>query len=473
MNALIEPIRLTDFMDDYESSTEDFFQTTRMRGRDHSGLEAKLVSDFETQNRKVLKHYGITVRYSNNGKGGRVCFSTGEYIGALPLRSPLSGKWDYRAIIYPRIGWSGVGGMLSSMGWKVIPTLQKLPVLPQSAKEIPTWVIASVIIARIESLVHDVSRIYISKTEILKSPRGKIDWVHYAMRMMPTCRWTDLKCDFSELSDHPELMGVIKYTLQRVVGDLASCVEGGAIAIDLIQRANKLLKLVSAYLPVRPTVRMLAPIFYGKNTPSTEFSEGLEAIQWSVENRGLAGLSDLRGLPWRMSIADFFEAYVETIVRRVAVYSGGQVTCGRLNETVIPVSWEHNWQGTQKSLKPDVVIKRDDEVIIFDAKFKGYWKQIFSRRWEDVSKEFQEEHRNDFLQVLAYSTCYSVSKLTVCLVFACEKQEYVEFRNREILHRRAVIGRQGLGINLILTAVPMQGNIDGIAAELARCLTCR
>lgn len=469
MNALVEPIRLTDFMDDYESSTEDFFQTSRMGGRDHSALEAKLVSDFELQNRKVLLHYNISVRYKNTGRGGRISFSTGEYVGALPLKSPLSGKWDYRAIIRPRIGWSGIGGMLSVMGWKVIPSLQKLPPLPQSAKEIPSWVIASVIIARIEGLLKDISRKYVPKTEVLKSPRGRIDWADYARRMIPSYKWTDMKCDFSELSDHPDLMGVIRYTLQKVIGELSSCSEGGIVALDLIQRANKLLKLVASFLPVRPNARMFMPIFYGRGIPSESFAEGLEAIQWSAEERGLAGLSDLRGLPWRMSIADFFEAYIETIARRVSIYSGGSVTCGRQNETVIPVQWESNWLGTQKSLKPDVVIKKDDEIIIVDAKFKGYWRQIFSKRWEDVSKEFQEEHRNDFLQVLAYSTCFAVSKLTVCLVFACERDEYEEFRSRGILHRRAVIGRQGRIIRLILTAVPMQGNIDKIAEELAKC----
>ena len=161
---------------------------------------------------------------------------------------------------------------------------------------------------------------------------------------------------------------------------------------------------------------------------------------------------------------------MESIIRRVAIYTGGVVTCGRQNETVIPVSWESNFLGTQKSLRPDVVIKKDDEVIIVDAKFKGYWRQIFSRRWEDVTKEFQEEHRNDFLQVLAYSTCFAVSNLTVCLVFACEKSDYEAFRRKGTLHRRAVIGRQGQSINLVLTAVPMQGNIDKVASELSVCL---
>lgn len=470
MNALAEPIRLTDFMDEYESSTEDFFQTARMGGRDHSSLEAKLVSDFERQNHGVLKHYHISVKYKNSGRGGRICFSTGEFVGALPLRSPLSGKWEYRAIITPRIGWSGIGGMLSTMGWKVIPSLQKLPPLPQSAREIPSWVIASVIIARIELMLKDVARKYMPKIETLKRPRGRIDWADYAYRKIPSCKWTDLTCEFSELANHPDLMGVIRYTLQKVVAELSSCSEGGVVVVDLVQRAKKLLKLVAAYMPVRPTAGMFTPLFYGRSLPSEDFVEGLEAIQWSAEERGLAGLSDLMGLPWRMSIADFFEAYVETILKRVAIYTGGTVTCGRQNQTVIPISWESNHLGTQKSLKPDIVLKKDDEVIIVDAKFKGYWRQIFSRRWEDVTKEFQEEHRNDFLQVLAYSTCFAVSKLTVCLVFACEKSEYDSFIERGILHRRAVLGRQGQPINLILTAVPMQGNIDKIAEELARAV---
>ncbi len=45
------------------------------------------------------------------------------------------------------------------------------------------------------------------------------------------------------------------------------------------------------------------------------FVEGLQAIHWTVEERGLAGLSDLEGIPWTMPMEQFFEAWVETVMR--------------------------------------------------------------------------------------------------------------------------------------------------------------
>jgi len=45
---------------------------------------------------------------------------------------------------------------------------------------------------------------------------------------------------------------------------------------------------------------------------SDALMEGLQAIDWSVEERGLAGLSDMEGLPWTMPMDQFFEAWVET-----------------------------------------------------------------------------------------------------------------------------------------------------------------
>jgi hypothetical protein len=38
------------------------------------------------------------------------------------------------------------------------------------------------------------------------------------------------------------------------------------------------------------------------------FVEGLQAIDWTVEERGLAGLSDLEGIAWTMPMELFFEA---------------------------------------------------------------------------------------------------------------------------------------------------------------------
>jgi len=39
------------------------------------------------------------------------------------------------------------------------------------------------------------------------------------------------------------------------------------------------------------------------------FLEGVQAIDWTVEERGLAGLRDLEGIPWTMLMEQFFEAW--------------------------------------------------------------------------------------------------------------------------------------------------------------------
>ncbi len=468
MNALHETISLTDF-DDCAVGAGEFFDTKRLKLRDTTAIEAKLVSDFEQQNRMVLSLYNVNVAYSNNGRGGLIRFQSADYVGALPIKSPLSGRWDMRMVIQPRVGWSSLGGVLTATGGKVLPELQHLPMIPRSAREIPSWVVASVILSRLEGLLGDVSRKYVSRKEELQSPKGRIDWQIYVARQLPQCKWLDIPCEYSELGNHPDLMGMIRYTLQKIHAELSANREGGIVVLQLLERARNLMRKVVSYLPVKPTLEMLSPLFYGKSQNAEKLVNGLEAIQWSEENRGLAGLSDFRGIPWRMSMAEFFEAYVETIVKRAAVYSGGTVTCGRKLETVIPVQWDVLWQGTQKSLRPDVVLMRGEEVVIIDAKFKGYWHQIFLRRWEDVQKEFREEHRNDLLQVLAYSTCFASRKITVCLVYACESSEYQSLLERGLLHRCAHIIRKEGSIDLVLTVVPMQGNIDDIARELSNC----
>lgn len=79
------------------------------------------------------------------------------------------------------------------------------------------------------------------------------------------------------------------------------------------------------------------------------FLDGLQAIEWTVDERGLAGLSDLDGIAWSIPIDQFFEAWVETVIRKVAQRVGGRLKTGRLRETVSPLAWEPPYAGSQRS----------------------------------------------------------------------------------------------------------------------------
>ena len=431
--------------------------------------ELRLARQMLDQNRRNFEAFGITAVCGDksDGSGAAITFVTHDVVGAFPLKSPTSGRWDFGVVIEPRQGWRGFGGMLSTMGWKVVPELQRLPPLPLSAREIPSWVMGSVILGRIENLLRDMARKFESRHDILMSPRGRIDWQEYIAHNITMMRMLDIPCDYSELSDNRVLMGVIHYTIRKIYNELNNLGDGGVIVANLIMRAQELLHRVSAYAQVKPAPQMLEPWFYGKKMPTEKFSDGLEAMQWSSENRGLAGLSDLRGLPWKMSISAFFEAFVETVVRRALLYVGGNVRVGRNNETVIPISWERACHGTQSSLRPDFVIERGDEIIIVDAKFKSYWYDMTYHRWQNTDITTQEEHRADLLQVLAYSTCFSSEHLTVCLVYPCDDNLYESLSRGGCLDRRANVYSGTRKINVVLTAIPMRGRIEDVARRFA------
>jgi hypothetical protein len=79
-------------------------------------------------------------------------------------------------------------------------------------------------------------------------------------------------------------------------------------------------------------------------------TQALEAIDWTVYERGLAGLSDLEGIPWTMPMEQFFEAWVETVMRSVAHQMGGTLKAGLRRETVSPLAWDPPYTGSQRSV---------------------------------------------------------------------------------------------------------------------------
>jgi hypothetical protein len=97
---------------------------------------------------------------------------------------------------------------------------------------------------------------------------------------------------------------------------------------------------------------------------SDSFIEGLQAIDWTVEERGLAGLSDLEGIPWTMPMEQFFEAWVETVMRCVARSVGGILKTGRQRETVAALAWSPPYLGSQRSLVPDMILELDQTSFI-------------------------------------------------------------------------------------------------------------
>lgn len=115
-------------------------------------------------------------------------------------------------------------------------------------------------------------------------------------------------------------------------------------------------------------------------------------VSWTVEDRGLAGLGDLQGLPWVLPMDRFFEAWVETVAHQLARGIGGILKRGRQRETLTPLSWSPPYLGSQRYLLPDLVLEQEQETIIIDAKYKNHWEELNRESWAGLEKELRERH---------------------------------------------------------------------------------
>lgn len=422
--------------------------------RDPSAQVARLAEQFIDQNVERLQSVGVEMR--THFDGSRVDFdcTSANRIGAVPLLSPSSGKFDFGLIVRPRFGWSGLGTVMNATGWRVVPSPLGGPLLPRSDRKIPPWLLSSIVLFRLKRLLDSLERKFDLVRESRSAPRGSVDWTVYANRQISRGLFLEVPCQFPNLCDDRRLRSAIRFAVEAHLGSLETQRFAGIYVLKLIGLCEVLRDRLRDVVALRP--RPVEIFGWMRATLKSEnYSGGIEAIEWTVEERGLGGSSDLRGLAWSMSMEEFFEAWAEVIVAGVARLSGGLLKSGRLRETVVPISWDPPYLGSQKSLVPDVVLEREDLTLIVDAKYKQHWEEMQDTRWRNLDESIRERHREDVLQVLAYSTTARTPRVVVCLAYPCREDTWISLRERNQLFHRANVPAENRRIELLLTAFPL------------------
>jgi 5-methylcytosine-specific restriction endonuclease McrBC regulatory subunit McrC len=326
-------------------------------------------------------------------------------------------------------------------------------------------VLSTIVLFRLKALLDQVERRFEMTREERSSPRGSIDWATYISRGIAHARFLDVPCRFPELQKDRDLRAAIRFALEKQLRSLESQRLAGTFVVQLIEMCQQLLYQVRD-VSARELLPTAFQVWNRGNLRTEAFRRGLEAIEWTAEERGLAGLSDLQGLPWAMSMEEFFEAWVETLASHVSRRIGGVIRSGRERQTLVPLNWDPPYLGSQKALIPDVVIVRSDMTVIIDAKYKEHWEEMQDRRWSDLEDELRERHRNDLLQVLAYSTVAQTPKVHVCLAYPCREERWLSLRQRNLLIHRASLPVAERRVELILVAFPLSTRAVADAVEI-------
>jgi McrBC 5-methylcytosine restriction system component len=439
--------------------------------RDPSGQTARLADQFIERNRTRFRALDLDVQPRYEGARVELIVRTGLKIGAIPLLSPTTGKSDYGIVVRPRFAWTGIGEILGATGWRVIPAPLELPLLPKSERRIPPWVLSTIVIARVEALLKSLERRFELTSEDRSAPRGTVDWSNYVRRQISRSRFLSVPCRFPDLRDDRDLKSAIRFTLEKQIASLQGQRASGPFVSNLIELCLRLVESVRDVAAISPTPSTFQAWMRGRLSTDT-FRAGIQAIEWTAQERGLAGLSDLQGLAWSMSMEQFFEAWAETIMSAVARRIGGLLRTGRQRQTLAPFSWTPPYLGSQRSLIPDLILEREDHTIVVDAKYKEHWEEMQDRRWDKLDAEIRERHRADLLQVLAYANLSTKPRTTVCLVYPCLEKTWESLRERNLLFHRASVGAGERRVDVVLTAFPMSTKVlgdvvDSMAREVA------
>lgn len=397
-------------------------------------------------------------------------FQASNTIGAIPLISPTTGKVDYGIIVRPRFPWDGIGAMLGQMGWRVAPTPLKFDTFKGSERSIPPWVLSSMILLRISNLLKTMGRRFEVINQSLTAPRGQVRWNEYASRSIPTGQFLSVPCMFPDLRQDRHLLGTIRYCLERVIDGLQSQVEHGAFVHRLIDLAQQLLFVVRD-VPVFIPAPTQMEAWLRKPLKTDFYVDGLQALLWTIEKRGLAGASKLEGIPWVMEMESFFEAWIETLFHSIARTTGGIMKAGRLRQTTRPIAWDPPYLGSQKSLIPDLWLQWGSTTLVVDAKYKRHFEELQTRSWGSIEAEWKEQHRNDLLQVLAYANLAESRTIISCLVYPCTPATWTYLKESGRLFHKAEITVGTRALHLWMTAAPMKAAVDEVVAPIIRELT--
>jgi hypothetical protein len=426
---------------------------------DPAAQAARIADQFISQNASLFQLLEVSIRRDYDGKDVLLLVDSGSTVGAIPLVSPLTGRQDFGLVIQPRFPWKGIGPMLAEMGWLISPTPLRLPLLKRSERRVPPWVLSFMILARLKALLDRLERRFELVSETRSAPKGNINWTRYATQHLPRGNFLSIPCAFPDLRDDRQLKAAIRYALDAQRRSLESQQEQGTYVHRLIALADSLCQRVNGVPSRRPQAQELQG-WLRRPMRGESFAEGLEAIDWTVDERGLAGLSDLEGLPWTMPMDQFFEAWVETIIRMIARQLGGTLKTGRRRETVAPLSWDPPYLGSQRSLVPDLVLEWEGRSFIVDAKYKRHWEEFQQGSWHDQTADLREQHREDLLQLLAYANLARSDDVVCCLAYPCSRESWESLGKRGRLFHQAELPHNSRRVRVWLTAFPM-----GLPAE--------
>lgn len=369
--------------------------------RDWKGIDTRKdaerhVIDFVKINQSALDFLGITVELSRDSKGYcAALFKTTKYAGCIPLLSPGTGM-SYGELVIEGLYSENLSELISLIKEDLkIQYDERFHINSIDTIKAPLYLECQKYIDKYIEAKRNHWRKFKNEELVQSFPTSSTRWDKYAVRNIDP--WSAFKYHNKTniLTCEHEEWKALTYILNLSINEILKPTTPLRSKSPYLHKISVLSKQydVNSLKPVSTiTIRMSDPRVI-KETKEI----GLRILRNNISAH----------LAWKIDYAEFYEKYVQYVLRQVAGSKGATLESNKK----YPIRGEKTpW--TLSYLEPDAVMYKGDIQYIIDAKYKSHMYNV-----NRIGNELKEAFREDLHQVLAYSSFAGNIQKHVMLIY--------------------------------------------------------
>jgi hypothetical protein len=355
----------------------------------HNKADARMPSQylqkFIRYNKKQFEYLGVIAHEEDFD----LVLTSNEFVGAVPLKSPIDGKELGDLVILPRYTdksepFTQVTELITVLDANFSPEFENWKLSSGNIVKPPIFYDAIKFIGIFEDAIKVNWRKFESKENILDYPSTSTRWDKYASLSLDPKNIFSYPTRVNNLTINHKDWQSLLFVFDIAVGILQSI----STPLNLkVQYKEKIQKLISKNKGVE---RKKVEKF------SINASDPLIIKNNKIQANILLENNSNETKAWRLNFSLFFERYIQHVFSLIANEVGAK-SYSNYDYRKFHEGYSPNW--VLNKIEPDIVFANGESIINIDVKYKSHMFNVNSN-----SINLKETHRLDLHQIMAYSS---------------------------------------------------------------------
>jgi len=330
----------------------------------------------------------VIPRIEGMGKGIKLNFRSGKFVGAIPLRSPDTGKQIGDFVVRPRYAssngtFSEYIELINLLESVVAPEFKhSLPLSSNNNVKPPLYLESVEYIKILQMAVKTNWNKFQNIKRNYNTPKSQVDWDEYAEKEFDPKLRLFYPCNENILTKFHSEFFELKFVYNIAKKEINSSRTPKNIKFQLLDTfiiLDNKLKNFEERSTRELSIHNSDPLIIKK----------LKSQANKILNKKFEEVT-----AWRIDFSIFFERYIQFLFRQISSEIGAvQLNNYKIKRYANQIPpWSINY------LEPDIIMIKDDLNFVIDAKYKSHLFNPTSH-----TETLKEEHRKDIHQLLAYS----------------------------------------------------------------------